>query len=205
MRLSDGVLLLGRSMPDVDLERLVRDGRPAVAVGRRDVPGIPYVGIDYVSATRALVQQVLTLGHRDLLLLRDPKPGEAGEDRARGFAEATDAVGVQARVRTTQGEDPAADWVAVGSATAVVVEDPVRAVALRERAASQGISLIALGDTPGADGITRLVPPRTELGRQCVRVLTDLIDDSLNQTRSLIACATVSGTTLTAPEERLSD
>ncbi|WP_159618009.1 hypothetical protein [Ruania rhizosphaerae] len=132
---------------------------------------------------------------------RRPLPGEAGDDRARGFAEATDAVGVHAWVRTTRGEHPAEDWAAVGNATAVVVEGPVRAVALREWAASQGISLIALGDAPGADGITRLVPPRTELGRQCVRVLTDLIDDSLTETRSLIACATVSGTTLTAPEE----
>ncbi|UFU08483.1 hypothetical protein [Ruania halotolerans] len=134
-----------------------------------------------------------------------PLPGEAGETGAKGYAEATDAVGVQARVRITEGEDPAEDWAAVGSATAVVVEDPVRAVALRERAASQGIGLIALGDTPGADGIARLVPLRTELGRQCVRVLTDLIDASLTETCSLIACATVSGTTLTAPEEKRSD
>lgn len=214
LRLADGVLLLGRHMETGDLARLVDSGYRAVAVGRREAPGIPYVGIDYAGATRDLVRRALELGHRRIMLLHDDLPGESGADRLRGFADAVAGSGAETSVRPTSGADLAADWAAVEAfaPSVLVVESPTIAAQLRERAIAAGVavpermSMIALASPsrPGERDVdfARLAPPRTELGTLAVRLLARILsgDDTPadDELRTLIDCPVVLGSTLIA-------
>ncbi len=219
LRLADGVLLLGREMDASELATLVRDGYRVVAVGRRDAPDIPYVGIDYATATESLLRRALALGHRRIALLRDSRGGESGADRLRGYEAALEGAAVESRIRSTDGSDIAADWLAVRefAPTLLVVESPTVGAAVRAQAVADGIdvptglSMIVLG-SPSRSGehavdFTRLAPPRAELGGLAVallsRILSDDDDDPTeSELRTLIECTIVDGSTLVAPEGR---
>lgn len=217
LRLADGLLLLGVEMDPVELRRLVEDGIRTVAVGRRDVPEIPYVGIDYVSASRALVEQALALGHEKVIFLHRAGLGESVLDRRQGVAEAAAASGHDILDRATAGTagpDTAADWLAVreSGATLVIAEQPELATALHDHAVRDGIdvpgdlSIVALGSAArpgeGATEITRLSPPRAELGAHAVALLTRILsgeDVPAAERRLLLPCPITEGTTLAAP------
>lgn len=91
VRLADGCLLLGRTQDREDLARMVAEGIPFVSVGRRDDAGgpVPYVGADYVSATSALVERALALGHRRMAYIGAGDGAESTRDRKHGFHKAT--------------------------------------------------------------------------------------------------------------------
>lgn len=218
LRLADGVLLLGREMDADELATLVRDGYRVVAVGRRDAPDIPYVGIDYASATESLLRRALELGHRRVMFLTDARGGESGADRLRGYEAALEGASVESTIRPTDGALIAADWLAVRQfgPTLVVVESPTVGAALRDQAIVDGIdvptalSMIVLGSPSRASehdvDFTRLAPPRAELGALAVgllsRILSDDDEPAESELRTLIDCAIVEGNTLVAPEVR---
>lgn len=218
LRLADGVLLLGREMDPDELATLVRDGYRVVAVGRRDAPDIPYVGIDYASATEALLRRALGVGHRRIMFLSDARGGESGADRVRGYERALEGTSVESRIHPTDGGRIGADWLAVRefAPTLLVVESPTVGAAIREQAIADGIdvpaelSMIVLG-SPSRAGendvdFTRLAPPRAELGGLAVSLLSRILSDddepAESELRTLIACAIVDGSTLVAPEAR---
>lgn len=215
LRLADGVLLLGVEMDPVELRRLVDEGFRVVAIGRRDTPGIPYVGIDYVSASRELVERALALGHTEVIFLHRSVLGESVLDRRRGVAEGAAAAGVEIIDRTSDAVNIDEDWAAVrgSGATLVIAEQPELAAAFYERARRDGLdvpgdlSIITLGSIarPVDSGveITRLAPPRAELGTHAVTLLTRIlagIDDvPVEERRTLLPCPIAEGTTLAAP------
>lgn len=211
LRLADGVLLLGREMDADDLARLVSGGYRAVSVGRRDAPGMPYVGIDYATATQTLVRRGIELGHRRLMYVRDARAGESGDDRLRGYTTAVEATRVTSTVRASDGTDVDGDWAAVRRYTPslLVVEAPSVAAALYARARAEGVevpqamSMIVLGSPSGPIDrdvdFTRLAPPRSELGERAVRLLSRILsEDPPDETelRTLIDCPVVDGRTL---------
>jgi len=214
LRLADGVLLLGVEMNPDELARLVADGFRVVAVGRRDTPGIPYVGIDYASAAAELVRRAGEWGHRDAIFLHRSSLGESVLDRRRGVVEGARAAGLALTDRTTDGTDVDADWSAVraSGATLLVVEEPGLAAALLERAVRDGVSVptdlsvVALGSTsrPGADSaeLTRLQPPRAELGERAVELLARILAEGdavpAGERRVLLPCPILDGETLGA-------
>ncbi|WP_263119977.1 LacI family DNA-binding transcriptional regulator [Cellulomonas sp. RIT-PI-Y] len=213
LRLADGVLLLGLTMDAAELGRLVDGGFRVVAVGRRDAPEIPYVGIDYVSATRDLVGGAVEQGHRRVLFLHLPPGGESVRDRLTGVR--TGAAGAHlVEVEAGPGQVEAA-WSAVEehAPTLVVVEDAGLAAAVLDRARAAGLrvpgrlSVVALGAPgraePGPDELTRLDPPRTELGRRSLALLARLLsaDDrpAADELRTLLDCPVIAGATLAPP------
>lgn len=214
LRLADGVLLLGVEMDANDLDRLVDESFRAVAVGRRDSLRIPYVGIDYVTAARELVRRAVGLGHGRVLFLRRGVAGESVEDRRAGVLEGI--VGTEAELfeQVVSEEDLEDAWAAVQRVrpTLVVAEDAALAEQLVGRAEQEGLvvpedlSVVGLAAPsrrgPTATRLTALDPPRIELGRRCLALLTRLLGEDPPQgaeLRTLLDCPVREGTTLSAP------
>jgi len=215
LRLSDGCLLLGLAMEATELERLVDDGFPFVAVGRRDVPGVPYVGLDYVTPTASLVERAVSLGHRALTYLHLDSTGESVLDRQRGFREGADAPGVRGDLRAVSSADLTPELVRslVGAGTTVLfVESAEHAQTVWQIATGLGLevprdlSVVALSEHPRprteAPDFTRLRPLRSLLGARSLQLLARLLHDpDLPEAdrRVLIDCELVAGETLAPP------
>ncbi|TDL46009.1 LacI family transcriptional regulator [Microbacterium oleivorans] len=217
LRLADGVLLLGVEMDSEELARLVDEGIRAVAVGRRDTPAIPYVGIDYAAAAAELVRRAIALGHDRLLYLRIDSEGESVKDRLEGVAAGVAGTDVVWTDRVSDGSALEDDWAAVTAfaPSLLVVESPDVAEALYDRAVEDGyeiprdLSIVALGSSPRLSpedvDFTRLNPPRTELGERAVHLLARVLSDddypAAEELRTLLPCPIVTGTTLSAPTQ----
>lgn len=210
LRLADGSVLLGRRMDPDDLAKLVADGYPIAAVGRRDHPEVPHVGADYPAATAALVRDAVALGHRVLAYVGPGEGAESSADRMRGFRAAAD----EARVQTIHVGPTALDELLAAEVTALFVEEPADAVALVGLARARGIavpdelSVLTLGDpVRPIDGdpvdrrdFTGFSIPRRAMGWQVVEVLTAVLEGETGDLRRLLPCEPVAGATLTHPE-----
>lgn len=213
LRLADGCILLGRSLEEADLQRLLADGMPFVSVGRREDAGgpVPYVGADYATAVEELVRMAVELGHRRLAYLGEGAGPESWADRMKGFRQGAAATG--AEVRHERAGDPSAglDSCRKNGTTAVFVEEYSEAVALAGLAQQQGLSVpgdlsvLTLGqptrDVPGGDwpSFTGFEIPRHQMGREAVQVLTGLIEQNGEKQQRLLPCRLVKGATLARP------
>lgn len=211
--LADGCLLLGREIDRSDLVRLVAEDYPFVAVGRRDVEGVPYVGVDYAGATASLAEAALERGHRRFLYLHVDSDSESTRDRREGLVSAVAAApeaSLALRVGNPATLAEAVDVVTASTATVVFVEDaPLASEAVRALEAAGlsvpgDVSVVVLGDTtrldPDRRDFARLEPPRSELGRRATILLDEILAaaDELppERTRILLDCPIVLGATL---------
>ncbi|MEX1078982.1 MAG: LacI family DNA-binding transcriptional regulator [Homoserinimonas sp.] len=219
LRLADGCLLLGREMDPVELERLVESDYPFVAIGRRDGADgrIPYVGVDYGTATAALARLAIDQGHKKLFYLHLPLTAESNRDRTRGLLQELDAVGLSCETMVADGTDLRAAWSEIRrfAPTVLFVEDHAHAQSVYDIAVESGISipgdlsLIVFGELTRPNehvvDYTRLSAPRPELGSRAVA----LLDQLMNGTRGaeelprqqLLDCTIVEGATLAAPRK----
>lgn len=210
LRLADGCILLGRTLDRDELARLVAGRYPFVAIGRRDDAGgpVPYVGADYVTATAALVQQAVALGHRRLAFIGPGGGAESSDDRWAGFRAAVDEAGVDWIHDIGQDADPGdlVDRLLRSGATVALVEDQADAVVLERAARDRGVavpddlSLIALGNPtrPVASEVafTCFRIPREEMGRQAVEILTLVMGGQEEGRQRLLPCELAEGQTL---------
>ncbi|WP_328990693.1 LacI family transcriptional regulator [Kribbella sp. NBC_01245] len=204
LRLADGCLLLGRRIPAEELSRLVREGYPFVSVGRRDDADgpVPYVGADYVTATAAVADQALALGHRRMAFIGPGAGAESSADRLKGFRSVTDGPHLQA-------EGDVLSELLERGITVAFTEDLADAAALAEAAAAKGLSvpgdlsLVALGDAsrpvPGDAEYSGFHIPRKQMGRQAVELLETILSGTTAETQRLLPCEPVEGKTLAAP------
>jgi DNA-binding LacI/PurR family transcriptional regulator len=211
LRLADGCLLLGRVMDRDELERLLASGYPFVAVGRRDVAGVPWVGVDYASASADLAGRIVEAGHRSAVYVHLSLDAESSRDRHDGLVERLRSADVAVETLQLQdaGVDIVLDRLAEAGATVLVVEDPTEAESLHAAAVDRGIavpaqlSMVALGERSRPEGqaidFTRLSAPRVELGSAAVALLHQLLDDAGDAAlpeQQLLACTIVAGSTL---------
>jgi DNA-binding LacI/PurR family transcriptional regulator len=219
LRLADGCLLLGREMDAAELERLQASGYPFVAIGRRDVD-VPYVGLDYSTATTELARRAVAAGHRSAFYVRLSLTAESSRDRFDALRAEFAASGVELAVA----ESTAADSTGLGldecwrqarasGATVLFVEDPTDAEKLRALAAASGVSvpselsMVALGEkTKPQDrtvDFTRLSAPRNELGSRGIALLDQLLNGANGavelERQQLLPCVVVDGSTLAPP------
>ncbi|MEO3926735.1 LacI family DNA-binding transcriptional regulator [Micromonosporaceae bacterium B7E4] len=215
---ADGCVLLGRHISRDDLANLVREDFPFVFIGRRTVDGaeLSYVAPDYVAPTRGLVEELVALGHRRLLLLRQIDGAEPGEDRELGSRTGAQAAGLPAAdllVEFSSGaEDVTAErvsgWIRAG-VTAVLVEpseDNATGVALAEVTRAAGIripddiSVAFLGSAPAPTATriwTSFELPRVEMGRAAVDLLVKLLDGVQDRPiQLLVPCTDVRGNSI---------
>lgn len=225
LRLADGCLLLGVEMDPAELERLVADGFPFVAVGRREVEGVPYVAIDYAQGAAALIGRAWDLGHRRFAYVHvdstgesvvDRRAGVVGElERRGGAAAASELLAMPVDGADDATLDAAIQAVRDARCTVLVVETHETAMRLRSSAATAGLdiptalSIIVLGDAARSNGdaadFTRLSPPRSALASAATTLLArildphdDVPDEELRQT---LACPVIAGITLVAPKD----
>jgi DNA-binding LacI/PurR family transcriptional regulator len=213
LRLADGCVLLGRSLDPAELSRLLGEGQPFVSVGRRDDAGgpVPYVGVDYPTATAALVRRAVQLGHRRLAYVGEGGGAESHADRLRGFTTGVAETGVAGRHErlADRALDDVLDSIARERITAVFVEEYADGAALVQLAAARGVavpadlSFVALGDPTRPSGaevdFTGFRIPRREMGWQAVEVLTGLLGGSSAPSQRMLSAELVDGATLAPP------
>ncbi|MET7620361.1 LacI family DNA-binding transcriptional regulator [Streptomyces sp. NPDC005408] len=197
VRLADGCLFLGRHAPADELRRLVADGYPVVHLGRRDeLEGLAWVGADYVSASREVVDHLARAGHRRIVLVREDDDAPASTDREHGFLKGMEAAGLPAGPAAVfRSADPEREltagrlreWLRDGVTAFVAEETDTGAAwralcnAVREAGldSPRDVSLALLGSPPAdlADGPqpTGFDIPRPELGAAAVRTLAALV------------------------------
>ncbi len=213
LRLADGCLLLGRVMDADELRRLSDSGYPFVAVGRRDVPGIRWVGLDYKTASAELAGRIVEAGHRRVVYVHLSLDAESSRDRADGLIEGLRAgdVAVETVESADASVDEVLDRVASSGATVLVVEDPTEAETLHAALRARGIevparlSMVVLGERSRpqdqAIDFTRLSAPRIDLGSAAMALLHQTLnggDDAEGAlpAQQLLPCALVDGSTL---------
>ncbi|MEU9292051.1 LacI family DNA-binding transcriptional regulator, partial [Streptomyces sp. NPDC048275] len=216
VRLADGCLFLGRHAPLAELKRLVADGFPVVHLGRRDeLEGLPWVGADYVSASREVVGRLASSGHRRIVLIREDDDAPASADRQQGFLEGLEAAGLTGGPAAVfRSADPARDltperlrrWVDEG-VTAFVAEETDTGAAWRALCAAvdgcglicpDDLSLALLGSPPpdlaGEPEPTGFDIPRPQLGAAAIRLLAAVVAGE-EADEPLVACTFRPGTT----------
>ncbi|WP_129662844.1 DUF6807 family protein [Phytoactinopolyspora endophytica] len=78
----DALALVAPRMPDAELDALLPQVRPAVVVNRRvGVPGVPQIAIDYAGGIRAIIEHLVSLGHRELVYVSGPQASVSNEER----------------------------------------------------------------------------------------------------------------------------
>jgi DNA-binding LacI/PurR family transcriptional regulator len=214
LRLADGCLLLGREMDSEELTRLVRLEFPFVAVGRRDTETpVPYVGVDYVSATAAFVADALREGHRDFYYLHLESTGESVVDRQTGFYRELMNSSARFEARPVSSATLRAAWeeAKVWRPSVLFVEDPDHAESIHRWATAEGVripddlSMVVLGEHSRPENrdvdFTRLSAPRIELGSRAVQALSRMLGDDApaEPIQELLECPLETGSTLASP------
>lgn len=219
LRLADGCLLLGREMDSDELTRLDESGYPFVAIGRREAANdrIPYVGVDYVTATAELTENALARGHRRFSYVHLPLTAESSRDRLTGLSTTLNNAGLEPALIPMETQDAVGTWqrARATNPTVLLVESPPDAEAILAAAARDGVaiprdlSVIVLGErtrtTADAVDYTRLSAPRPALGSHAVALLDQLINGPRTaeplQHQQLLECSVISGSTLAEPNE----
>ncbi|MGZ0150648.1 LacI family DNA-binding transcriptional regulator [Kribbella sp. WER1] len=208
LRIADGCLLLGREIPSAELARLIAEEYPFVSVGRRDDAGgpVPYVGADYATATRTVVEQARALGHRRIAYAGLGSGAESSADRMRGFR---DAAGARAPHVPTTDRSPGEvlDDLLDRKITAAFVEERADAIALYAAAAERGVdvpgdlSVVTLGDAtrPAASDLdfSGFHVPRRAMGLRAVDLLEAILSGTATERQLLLPCDLTDGITLT--------
>ncbi|MEV0290858.1 LacI family DNA-binding transcriptional regulator [Kribbella sp. NPDC050820] len=210
LRIADGCLLLGRQIPSDELARLIAEEYPFVSVGRRDDAGgpVPYVGADYATATRIVVERAQALGHRRIAFAGPGAGAESSADRMQGFRQAA-ARAPHLPTADRSGGDLLDDLLD-RKVTAVFVEERADAIALAHSAARRGVaipsdlSVVALGDStrPAESDIdfSGFHVPRRAMGLQAVELLEAVLSGTATERQLLLPCELTDGTTLTPPK-----
>ncbi|GIG68799.1 LacI family DNA-binding transcriptional regulator [Phytomonospora endophytica] len=186
LRLADGCVLLGQQMDGEDLERLVAESFPFVAVGRRDETDadVPYVGIDYGALTATLITRAAELGHRRAVYVHRDRDSPTARDR---LAAITTSTGQVAFTLTAVGDDltglpgiiTAQGATAVFAEDAFLVEDIALVLSEAGITAPAQVSLAALGEVRGhriaERPLTGFQVPRQQIAAEALALLQQLI------------------------------
>jgi len=216
LRIADGCLVLGREFDRAELKRLVSGDYPFVAIGRREDAGgpVPYVGGDYTTGTRALVEKARALGHEKLAYVGPGGPAESVVDRWHGFAEAV-VEGTELVLHVDdvgRSANEILDAVLACGATAVFFVELADAVRVEAVARERGLSVpddfsaVVLGRHVRAGRshvqFTSFNIPREEMGRQATRMLVHRIEGAVPIEQILLTCEPVEGETLGPAKKR---
>jgi LacI family transcriptional regulator len=110
----DGLVIMGRTVPDRVVEALGRHGTPVVLLARSPVGAADTVRAENEHTARELVEHLFGHGRRDLVFVGDPDASPDVSERWAGFVQAHGNVGRSRRWRPT-----ASDFTEVGGHAAV--------------------------------------------------------------------------------------
>lgn len=189
LRLADGCILLGQQMDGDDLKRLVDERFPFVAVGRRDETSakVPYVGIDYVSLTAALVEGAIALGHTSGLYVHRNLHSPAARDRMQQILSSTASGGLRFTLVAAEDGDLGGLLGAASEAGATVIftedaflaEDVAHVLAVAGIEVPTAISLTALAEVRGhrvnGRALAGFQTPRLQVAAEALGLLQQLV------------------------------
>lgn len=197
LRLADGCILLGQQMDAAELERLVDERFPFVAVGRRDETEakVPYVGLDYVTPTLELVDRARALGHERAVYLRRERTSPTARDRLR----AIETAAAEGRLAfSVVGEAELAELAGVVRDERVSVifaedvflaEDAIHALGTAGVSVPGEVSVAALaevrGHRSGERTLTGFRVPRERVAATALEVLQQLITTPVEEWEEL--------------------
>ena len=191
----DGVLLLGGRVPEGNGRRMSDAGLPIATICVA-IPGagLPFVMVDDIEASKAVVAHLHALGHRRFGYVAGP-PGNMNEiGRRRGFKAGLAAVGLRARdaiywpgdFMLDSGVRAAKDYLArKDRPTAVYAVSDHMAIAFMKTVTAAGLRVPEDVSIVGFDGIefsdfvtptlTTIRQPRHELGQAAARILLEAL------------------------------
>lgn len=187
LRLADGCILLGQQMDAAELERLVEERFPFVAVGRRDETEalVPYVGLDYVTPTLALVDWAAELGHERAVYLHRESTSPTARDRARAVERAAAGGQVEFAIASETELDRLAELVREQGASVVfaedvfLAEDAIHALGAAGVRVPEEVSIAALaevrGHRTGERALSGFRVPRERVAAAALELLQQLI------------------------------
>ena len=203
----DGVVAIGLSASHPEVEQIQAAGVPMVLVDSDDLPGYSSVVVDDEAGARAAAEHLLSLGHRELLVLAVEEPmGMAGRGRPaasgvtarrlRGycaaFAAASTELPPRCVVATTASIDGGArafrrSWLAGLRPTAVLAMSDAMAIGAMSAARDLGIAVPSELSVVGFDDIdiaghvepalTTVHQPIREKGAEAARLVLAGIED----------------------------
>lgn len=212
---TDGCILLGRREDKNELVHLIDDGFPFVFVGRRELPGgadLPYVGADYVDATRRVVDMFLDRGHKRVGYFGELSDRESLADRVTGYRAAMRDAGLRPMAFDTAelSATEIVDFTVENRVTGMVLAEGHRAEEIRAAAAERGLDVpadlsIAILGQPELPVVSSLSwtgfrIPREQMGEQSLALLIDLIDlpEGGVERHRLLPCVLEDGETVVA-------
>ncbi|GAB3920430.1 LacI family DNA-binding transcriptional regulator [Kribbella albertanoniae] len=197
LRLTDGCVLLGQQMVASELERLVAEQFPFVAIGRRDetAAAVPYVAIDYVTPANELMDQAVAQGHQQALYVHRGTDTPTARDR-RLAVEAASADGRLSFLLV--GEERIPDLPRLAQATGATVilgedafltEDVVHSLTAAGIGVPDEISVAALAEVRGhrveGRALAGFHVPREQLAAEALDLLQTLIITDPNEWHTL--------------------
>jgi DNA-binding LacI/PurR family transcriptional regulator len=195
----DGFVLSSLDYKDPRLAFLLAAGFPFVAFGRSD-PGLefPYVDVDGGAGALAAVNHLVARGHRRIGLVAMPEGSRVGDDRLAGYVEGLRRHGQRLESSlvvhspdTAEAGSAATGRLLDGSRaeppTAVLAMTDTLAIGAMKAARARGYSvgydlaIVGFDDAPLAShlqpSLTSVRQPLREIGHQCIRMITALIED----------------------------
>lgn len=89
----DGLMIMGRTVPDEVVRELDRDGVPLVLLARSGFGAIPSVRSENVAAAAAMTAHLLSCRHESIAFLGDPASSPDAAERWQGFLDAHASAG----------------------------------------------------------------------------------------------------------------
>ena len=196
----DGLVVLGRTVPDEVVERLAARGVPLVLLARPEVAGIDSVKADNTASAAALLEHVAASGARRVTLVGDDTHSPDVAERWAGVEQAAAGTGVTlSRLSVplfseTAGADAAARVLADGLPDAVLCANDELALGLLGELGRRGVDVPEDVLVTGWDdimaaryaGLTTVRQPMRLLGETAARLLDEVITGSRSEPRHVV-------------------
>lgn len=181
----DGVVVLGRTVPDEVVERLAARGAHLVLVARPPLAGVDSVNSENQHSARALTQHLLDLGARRLVYVGDPSTSPDVAERFAGVQEVSPDTEVHHvdDLDEEAGARVVGDYLTRSLPDAFVCANDELALGMLGRLRASGVDIPGKVKVTGWDdvmaaryaGVTTVRQPMRELGATAARLLDELI------------------------------
>jgi len=192
----DGVIIAPYDSDAQHLDQLRKRNIPTVIVDRR-IEGwdVDSVLSDSIAGSRALVQHLVSLGHKRIAVLSGPSITSTAEDRIAGYCMALDEAGIpidpdlirRGEFRTASGEnlthrllDEEPTTTAIFAANNAIALGVIDAIAKRGLRIPQDVALVCFDDLPNASHLfpflTVVAQPVYDLGVNAAQLLLSRLD-----------------------------
>jgi DNA-binding LacI/PurR family transcriptional regulator len=208
----DGVLLMWPDAIDDTVALLQAESMPFVSLAQRaEHPAVSYVVVDNRAGTLAVVQHLITCGHRRIGCFTNPELGINNQDRVAGYLDALEMAGIpvepELMIETSILEEQSGARAlndlmnlpdpptAVFAFHEMYAVEAIKAAQARGLRVPQDVAIAAMDGTAFGrfctPSLTTAVEPFADMGRRAAEILLGLIDGSIKEPVKLTFPATL--------------